>query len=337
MKKLIRIGLLSLIVLALAACSGGGNGDDESNTVVVYTPHPSETVNLLVEEFQTSTGINVEIVAAGTGELLNRIAAESENAQADVMWGGGAESLASFNDYFQAYKPTGLDQVSSQFYDANNLWTGESPLPMVIMYNKNLVAEEDVPKSWADVLDPKFKGQIAMADPGSSGSAYTILVTMITAHGGDTDEGWQFATDFYKNLDGKIQSSSGNVYVGVADGEYAIGLTLEKEAIRYVLADADVGIVYPEDGTSAVPDAVAIIKDAKNLTNAQKFVEFVTSKETQELMVAELGRRPVRNDVEIDDSLPALEDIKLVDYDFDWAANHKAEIVERWQKIVIEN
>lgn len=335
MRKIFKALLISLITLAVVACSGTPSDDTESKTLTVYSPHPSDTINLIVKEFQESTGITVEIVAAGTGELLSRVESEKDNPLADVFWGGGAESLASYVDYFESYEVANIDHIDAQYYDSENRWTGESPLPMVIMYNTNLVSEENAPTSWADVLKPEFKGQIAMADPTKSGSAYTILLTMMTAFGGDTASGWQFAKDFHANLDGKILSSSSNVYIGVADGEYALGLTLEKEAIKYVLAGSPVKIVYPSEGTSAVPDAVAVIKGAKNLDNAKLFLDFVSSKETQEIMASELSRRPVRDDVEAPEGLDPLADIKLVDYDFDWAANHKQEILDQWKEIVV--
>lgn len=346
MKNILRTLFILLLAFALVACTSAPNDEptkdpqeetpstEASGTLTVYSPHPAETINLVIQEFEEQSGIKVELVAAGTGELLKRVESESSNPLGDVLWGGGAESLASFADFFEGYKSPELANIDPKYYDANQLWIGESPLPMVIMYNTNLVSEEDAPTSWKDVLNPVFKGKIAMADPAKSGSAYTILATMLTAYK-DENDGWDFIREFYANLDEKVLSSSSGVYKGVADGEYSIGLTLEKEAIKYVNSGSPVKIVYPEEGTSAVPDGVAIIKGAKNLENAQKFVDFVLSQETQDLMAKQLSRRSIRNDVDSPEGLGPLGDIKLVDYDFEWASSDKEAVLEQWKNIVI--
>lgn len=310
---------------------------DEGNkgSVTVYSPHPADPLNAGVKEFQEKTGITVNVVAAGTGELLKRIEAEADNPQCDVLWGGGAESLAAYSKYFDEFIPTDDSIIPENHKDPNRKWVGESPLPMVIMYNKKLVSEADVPKSWGDLLDPKWKGKIAYADPAKSGSSFTILVTMVTAYGKDDGKGWDFIKKFVANLDGKIIGSSSGVYKGVADGEYSVGLTLEKSAQEYVKAGADVGFIYPSEGTSAVPDGVSLVKGSQNVENAKTFINFVLSSQCQKMMSQEYNRRPVRTDLDPPEGLVPLSEIKLVDYDFDWASNNKSEILNKWKDIIV--
>ena len=335
MKKVLVMMLALMLVLVGCSSNKGNNVEGEgSDSLVVYSPHPAETINLLVKEFEDKSGIKVDVVAAGTGELLKRVESEDGNALGDVLWGGGAESLAAYKDFFEPYESPELANVDSIYYDEKFTWVGESPLPMIIMYNTDLVEEANAPKSWNDLLKPEFKGQIAMADPAKSGSAYTIMATMISAYGVDTG-GWDFVEKFHDNLDGKVLGSSSGVYKGVADGEYAVGLTLEKEAIKFVQNGAPVKIVYPEEGTTSVPDGLAIIKGAKNAENAKKFVDFALSKETQEIMASKLSRRSIRSDVEAPAGLPALGEIKQVEYDFDWASNQKDDNLNKWKDIVI--
>lgn len=307
-----------------------------SGTVVVYSPHDADPLNAGVNMFMEKyPDIQVEVVAAGTGELLNRIAAEAENPIADVLWGGGADSLAAFKEYFQPYVCANDDVIDEAYKDPDDLWIGESPLPMVIFYNKELLAKDglDAPKSWEDLTDPKWEGKIAYCLPSKSGSAYTQLCTMLLAHGGKED-GWDFIKKLYANLDGKMVDSSGKCHKMVKDGEFYVGLTIEKSAVQYE-GDDTVGFCYPEDGTSAVPDGVALVKGAPNEANAKLFIDFVTSKECQEAQNKDFGRRPARSDVE-PVGLPALSDIKLVDYDFDWAANDKEANVEKFNDIMTE-
>ncbi len=357
MKKLISSMLAAVMIMGvLAGCGSSSNTSSESSqaaastsagasqetpaksgskSVTVYSPHPADPLNAGIKEFQEKTGITVDLVAAGTGELLKRIEAESGNPLCDVFWGGGADSLAAYGKYFEAFKPADINTIDPQYVSKDNLWTGESPLPMVIMYNKKLVSESDVPKGWADLTSAKLKGKIAYADPAKSGSSYTILCTILTAFGKDDGKGWDFIKQFVANLDGKILGSSGDVYKKVSDGEYSVGLTLEKEAIKYVQAGADVGIIYPTEGTSAVPDGIAMVKGGPNKENAEIFLNFVLSKECQTMMSNDFSRRSVRLDTPAPEGLPAIKDIKFVDYDFGWASSEKESIMEKWKEIIV--
>lgn len=328
MKKLVAILLTMLMVFSAGAALAEGS-------LVVYSPHDADPLQAGLALFEKAyPDIKVEIIAAGTGELLQRVAAESENPLADVLWGGGADSLAAFKPYFQPYVSANDDVIADAFKDSEDLWIGESPLPMVLFYNKTLVSEEDAPKTWQDLLNPKWKGQIAYASPAKSGSAYTQLCTMILAEGGPEGGGWDFVEKFYQNLDGKVQDSSGNCHKLVATGEYAIGVTIEKSAVLYA-DNPDVAFVYPQQN-SAVPDGVAIIKNCPNLDNAKLFVDFVTGLECQTDQNVNWKRRPVRSDLAPVGLVP-LSDIDLTDYNFDWAAIEKEAIIEKWQEIIVNN
>lgn len=275
------------------------------------------------------------MVTGGTGELLNRVSAEAGNPGADVFWGGGAESLEAFSDHFDSFVSEEDDSIPADFKSPTNLWTGFSALPMVIMYNEDMVPENDAPKSWKDLLDEKWTGKIAFTDPSKSGSSYTQVVTMLFAYGDDGSDGWDFVTDFIGNLDGTILSSSSMVPKGVADGEFPVGVTLEEAAYRYIAGGAAVNVHYPEEGTSAVPDGVALIKDAKNEDNAKTFIDFLVSKDVQEMIVEDFNRRSIRDDVDPPEGLISSEDIPLVEYDFDWSASNKEEVLDEFQQIII--
>ncbi|KLT16596.1 iron ABC transporter substrate-binding protein [Neobacillus vireti] len=333
-----------ILIISTAACSStdssGGEKKKEadvkkSTKVTVYSPHQAEIINPIIKEFQDKTGITVDLVSSGTGELLNRLKAESANPLGDVFWGGGAESLEAFKADFEKYVVADDAKIPAEYKSTDGLWVGFSALPMVIMYNKDMVAGADAPKSWKDLLNSKWKGKIAFADPAKSGSSYTQLVTMLEANKDDGKDGWDFVRKFVKNLDGKVLSGSSMVYKGVADGEFPIGITLEEAAYRYIAGGANIDVVYPSEGTSAVPDGMALIKGAKNKENAKKFLDFLASKEVQELIVKEFNRRSVRDDVEAPKGLTATKDIPLVDYDFNWASTNQADVMKKFQDIVI--
>lgn len=353
-KKILALVLSALMVASFAACGAPAASSaapaptpapsseatpapagEPSGTVVVYSPHDADPLNAGVNEFMAKyPKVKVEVVAAGTGELLNRIQAESANPIADVLWGGGADSLAAFKEHFAPYVCANDAVIADAYKDPDDKWIGESPLPMVLFYNKNVLDKigAPVPTSWEDLLKPEYKGQIAYCLPAKSGSAYTQLCTMILGKGGK-EEGWKFIEKLYANLDGKMVDSSSKCHKMVKDGEYAIGLTLEKAAVQY--NEDYIGFVYPSDGTSAVPDGVALVKGSPNEANAKLFIDYVTSEECQTRQSKDWGRRPVRSDVPVAGKMPKLEDIKLVEYDFDWAANNKETIIEQFNDIMV--
>ena len=337
MKKWLALTLAATMALCAFSVSAAEKApEDYSGSLTIYSPHDADPLNAGVQGFEAMyPNVKVEVVADGTGNLLNRIKAESAAPEADVLWGGGADSLAAYKDFFQSYTPSCIDLIDPSLYDPDCLWIGESPLPMVFLVNTDLVAEEDIPQSWADLADPKWEKKIAIADPASSGSAYTQLNTMLMIFGEEADDyaaGWDFVKSLMNNL--VVQSGSSAAHKNVDSGEYPIGITLEKAAVQYDLENGHLKMIYPSDGTSAVPDGIAIVKDCQNLELAQLFVEYALSADCQTAQNAEFGRRPIRSDV-TPVGLSALSDITLMNYNFDYAGANKADIVEKWQDAVV--
>ena len=356
MKKYLALLLALAMVFALCACGGSTAPaetpapesaapaeetpaeptekapEDYTGNLVVYSPHDADPLNAGVEMFrQAYPNINVEVIAAGTGELCQRVVAESANPQGDVLWGGGADTLAAYTDYFAPYVCANDDVIDEAYKDANDLWIGESPLPMVFIYNKTLIDEADVPTTWEGLCDESLKGKIAYASPAKSGSAYTQLCTMLFSQP-SIEDGWALVEKFIANLDGKIQDSSGNCHKLVASGEYTLGVTIEKSAVLYN-DNPDIGYVYPEKN-SAVPDGVALIKNCPNEENAKLFIDFVTGLECQTAQNGDWARRPVRSDL-TPVGLCELSELDLGDYDFAYAATEKESIVEKWNDLTV--
>lgn len=325
--------VLAGMAIAMSGCAAAPDYDGE-NVVRVYVAHNAKQYNAAVKEFQERTGIEVLIFSAGTGDCLEKIAAEAGNPQCDVMWGGTVESLEAYVAYFQPYVCAEDAHIAEAFKDPEDRWIGESQQPSVIMYNKNLVSEEEVPKSWADLLDAKWRGKIASADPASSGSAYTLLCNIILAASerDDKSDGWEFIEALFQNA--VISGGSSTVYQGVANGEYALGLTLEQLACPYVLENPDgVGMIYPTDGSSNVPDGVALVRDCPHEENAKRFIDFLLSADCQQYMSDEFDRRSIRDDIAQPATLPGLGSIYFIDYDYAWAGLGKEAVLERWEGI----
>ena len=305
--------------------------EDYTGKLVVYSPHDANPLNDGVAQFSEKyPNIDVEVIAAGTGELCQRVVAEAANPQGDVLWGGGADTLAAYNDYFEPYVCANDEFIGAAYKDPNGYWIGESPLPMVFIYNKTLISEDQVPTTWEGLCDENLKGRIAYCLPSKSGSAYTQLCTMLFSQP-TIEEGWALVEKFIANLDGKLQDSSGNCHKLVASGEYALGVTIEKSAVLYS-DNPDIGFVYPEKN-SAVPDGVALIKGCPNEENAKLFIDFVTSAECQTRQNSEWARRPVRSDI-TPVGLCSLDECNVGDYDFDYAAANRDAIKEQFNDLI---
>jgi len=340
MKKLLAALLVSAMTVTVAAVPAMAEekaAEDYSGTLTVYSPHDSDPLNAGVAAFEEAyPNVKVEVIADGTSNLVNKIGAESANPIADVLWGGGADTLAAYKDYFQPYEPSCIDLITPGLYDPEFYWIGESPLPMVFIANTNSIPEEAIPTTWKDLadFDSDTYGKIAIADPSSSGSAFTQLCTMLFLYGEESDDyaaGWDLVAQIIPKLE--VKNSSSLAHKDIFAGENAVGITLEKAAIQYT--DDFMKVIYPTDGTSAVPDGVAIVKDCPNPELAQLFVEFVLGADCQAAQNKDWGRRPIRSDVE-PVGLSPLSDITLMDYNFDYAAAHAPEIKEQWQDLLIQ-
>ena len=191
-------------------------------------------------------------------------------------------------DLFENYTSANEDHVQPAFKNTEGPLTRFTDIPSVIMVNTNLIGDIKV-EGYEDLLNPALKGKIATADPSKSSSSYEHLVNMLYAMGqGDPDKGWDYVQKLCENLDGKLLSGSSAVYKGVADGEYAVGLTFEEGGAKYVADGAPVKLVYMKEGVISKPDGIYIIKNAKHMENAKKFIDFITSKEAQTLITQKL-------------------------------------------------
>ena len=334
MKKVASIILSAMMVVSLAACGAkddpaqtpdnsnpstetpaetpsGGEGK-ASGDLVIYCPHPLEFINPLVSEFENQSDVKVEVIAAGTGELLKRVESEAANPLGDIFWGGSLSTVKPVMNLFENYTSKNEADIQDDFKNTEGPLTRFTDIPSVLMVNTDLVGDIEI-KGYEDLLKPELKGKIAMSDPAKSSSSYEHLINMLYAMGkGDPEKGWDYVDKFIQNLDGKLLSGSSAVYKGVADGEYVVGLTFEEGGAKYVADGAPVELVYMEEGVISKADGVYIIKDAKNMDNAKAFIDFITSKEAQTIIVEQLNRRSVRKDVAPPSYMKSKDDMNII-------------------------
>ncbi len=235
--------------------------------VVVYTAHEASITELFVPRFEKETGITVDLVKGGSGDMVNRVRAEAASPRADVIWSVGGDLLSANPNLLQPYKPAGFDAVVDPKFAVSGNWLPYTGVIMVLAVNTQKLQPAGYPRSWMDLADPKWKGKISSARADSSASAFIQYATILTAFG---DKGPDIYSKIFANF--TLSDSSGAVPRYVNDGEVLVGLTLEDNALQYVKGGGNVAIVYPSEGTSITADGVALVKGAPNVEAGMKFI-----------------------------------------------------------------
>ena len=180
MKKLL---LAVALVLGIVSCGGGGTAGKKEQKLVFYAGLQEDHAALVAQEFEKETGIKTEFVRLSSGETLARLKAEKDNMTASVWYGGPVDGFVAANEegLIEPYKSPEAANIKEGFKDPNGVWTGIYIGYLGFVGNQKALAEKGLkmPTSWADLLKPEYKGEIVVAHPGSSGTAYTMLATLV--------------------------------------------------------------------------------------------------------------------------------------------------------------
>jgi iron(III) transport system substrate-binding protein len=329
-----RRALVSALTLAVVAVSASAQAQKK---LVVYTSNDSTLNDLVFSAFTKETGIQVEPVAGGSGVVVRRMQAEKERPLGDILWGISRSLLQSNKALFTPYLSKNHDAIPAEYRDPDNLWIGNNLHLLVILQNTKLLAAADGPKSWADLLDPKWKGKIAFTDPANSGSAYTNVTMLIDLWGGG-DAGWTKVKALFANM--KVLNRSSLVFQGVGNGEYPLGISLEYAGPMWAAGGAPVKTIYPSDGTIAAMEGVAIIKGGPNTEWAKVFVDYINRKDVREMILKATFRRPARGDLDLSalpGGMPQLSSVKLLPYNEDAWTDKRKETLERIKDVLQES
>ena len=323
---------LGMLALAAAAAVPAMAADH----VVLYSAN-DDTVNKLVAAgFKKETGITVNVVSTGSGVLFRRIASEQSNPQADVVWGVSAALLKQNVKFFQPYAVKGREAVPADYRDPNNLWIGTNLQVVVIDQNTKSIDAAAGPKTWQDLLDPKWKGKIAYTDPANSGFSYAAATGLLT-YWGDNDAAWNKLSSLIANT--KVLNRSTLVFDGNGSGEYPLGISPEYAGYLWAHNGAPVKVTYPSEGTVALAEGAAVLKGAPQADAGKALVDYLASKPTQEMLLKATFRRPARQDIDLSTmpgGMPALSTIKVLPYnDVKWDEARSATLARL--KTVIQN
>lgn len=319
--------LLLVLLILFTGCSKSSPAD---SSLVVYSPHPTDFITELVRNFENDTGMHVTVIQMGTGEILDSLALDNDAPRCDVLWGGSLSSVASAANLFEDYITPNETAFAESYRNSEGMFTRFSDIPSVLMINQNLLGDITV-EGYEDLLNPELKGRIAFADPRLSSSSFEHIINMLYAMGNGTpDNGWDYVRAFCENLDGTLVSSSRQVYQGVSDGTFAVGLTFEEGGANYAETDDNIKLVYMKEGVVFTADGIYIRKGTDHQEQARLFVDYMTGKNVQTYISQVLNRRTVRTDVSIKPSLASKASINEITVNYGTAGAVKTAWLERF-------
>ena len=318
---------------ALPACAAGKLNMICSADVVVC----EQMTNLFEKQHPD---IKVSMVRLSAGEAYARIRTEARNPRTDIWWAGTGDPhmQAADEGLTQVYKSPLLDQqqdwARKQAESAGYRTIGVYAGALGWGYNTKLVADKKLkaPACWADLLDPSYKGEIQMANPNSSGTAYNTLATLVQIMG--EEKGFDYLKKLNANISQYTKSGSAPVKAA-ARGETTIGIVFMHDAVAMQVDGFPIKAVAPCEGTGYEIGSMSIVKGARNLASAKVWYDWALSAEAQSHMKdATSFQLPSNKNAAISEYAPRFENIKLIDYDFKTygdSAKRKA-LLSRWDK-----
>lgn len=308
----------------------------ETKEVKIYSIIHDEETKALTDLFTEKTGIPVSYLRATTGELVNRVIAEKNDPQADILLGGASSYHIKLDEEgaLESYSSPAAKNLPSYAVASDSTWTGFCVLTLGIGINARRFAEKfpgkAYPKTWEDLTDSAYKGEVVLTNPVASSTAYLFVQDQLQRLG--DEKGWEYLAALSKNV-GQFPDSGSAPAKLVGTGEYALGISYIHALAKYKVQGFDVDMVAPPQSVGDV-DCISIMKNTKNLECAKAFVDFMLSKEAQELMSSIDFTIPVNPEAQAVAGSVAVKDLDLIDYDVKKAAEEKDAVLEKWSQIV---
>ena len=329
-------GILFLIVTFLGCSS------EDKISLTVYSPHGKEMLRAFEQQYEAShPSVDVQWLDMGSQDAYDRIRTERGNPQADIWWGAPSTTFANAEaeGLLEQFVPSWDSAVNPQFKNPLGYWYGTFITPEVIMYNTRVLKDKDVPKDWDELLDPKWKDKIIIRNPLASGTMRIIFSAIIQREmkkSGDVEAGFRWL----RRLDANTKTYTADptqLYLKIAREEGALTLwNLPDVVIQVEKNGYPFGYVIPTGGTPLITDCIAIVKGTKNLNEAKRFYEFVTSKESMIQQAKEFYRIPARNDIALSELPSWIATLKLVPMEIDWKslASEERNWMKQWNEQV---
>ena len=302
----------------------------------------AEHCNMISTVYARTTGVKVNMSLKGSGEALAQLIAEKDNPKTDIWYGGTGDPhlQAAEAGLSMEYKspslpqlyPWAQQQAKQSGYKTVGIYTG----PLGFGYNTELLAKKKlpVPTSWADLLKPIYKGDIQVANPASSGTAYTMIATLVQLMG--EDKAFEYMKQLHKNISQYTRSGTGPIKA-VARGETAVSISFVHDGPGEKMQGFPVETVTPSEGTGAEIGSMTIIKGARNLDAAKKFYEWAITPAAQEMAAAaKQFQLPSNKATKVDPRIPDFKKIKFINYDYAkyGASAERRRLIAKWEKEV---
>jgi len=305
------------------------------NTLSVYTTLEEPLAKAILEKFEAETGIKASFVRLSGGEAIARMEAEAANPQASIWLGGvGLDHItAKDKGLTTPYKSRFASKTAAEFKDKDGFWIGLYVGPLTFVTNTKRAAELGLtpPKSWADLLKPEYKGQIRMANPNTSGTAYNVITTLRYVYKGDEEKVFDYMKKLDANIDQYTRSGSAPGK-SVAIGEIPIAIGYAHDQVKLKVEGATVVINAPSEGTGYELASMSLIKGGKEAVNAKKLYDWVlSSKSAQDLFVKWYLVLVAAGAPSHPDAL-SIKQIKTVKQDLLWDGNkdNRGRLLKRW-------
>jgi iron(III) transport system substrate-binding protein len=328
--------LSALAAGALLAFAASGAAAQQKTKLTVYTALENDQLKPLKDAFEKDNPtIEIVWVRDSTGVITARILAEKDNPRADIIWGVAATSLLVFDKLgmLEPYTPKGADKLKPVFRSAKNpmTWTGMDAYLSVVCFNTAEAQKAGAPKpaSWSDLTNPKFKGQLVMPHPASSGTGYLTVAAWIQVMG--EQKAWEFMDKLHDNI--AVYTHSGSAPCAqAAKGERMAGIGLDMRGAREKSQGAPIEIILPKEGLGWEMEATGIVKGTKNADAAKKLADWAVSKPANELYskyYAIMAHPEVKN---LPANYPPAAEGMMVKNDFAWMAEQRDRILAEWKK-----
>ena len=316
MKKTLLLASAATVLAALAATPAS------AAKLTYYCSAQEDWCQLMARGFEKATGIKVNMTRKSSGETFAQIKAEARNPKGDVWWGGTGDPhlQAAEEGLTEPYVTSMRGELNgwaiSQAKSADDKTIGIYSGALGYGYNEELLKKNNlpVPACWKDLLKPVYKGHIQMANPNSSGTAYTTLATIVQLFG--EKEGFEFMKGLHKNINNYTKSGSAPIKAA-ARGENTIGIVFMHDAVKQAVSGFPIKVVAPCEGTGYEIGSMSIIKGARNLESAKKFYDWALTADVQSRSLEVKAFQVMSNkSAKSSPMAPKLETIKLIDYDF---------------------
>lgn len=326
----------SLFALSMTA------GAAQADKLTYYCSAQEDWCQLMARSFEEATGIDVNMTRKSSGETFAQVRAERSNPKGDVWWGGTgdphlqAAEEGLTEEYLSPMRDQLHDWAIAQAESANNRTIGIYSGALGYGYNTDLVAANNLPEPscWRDLLKPEFKGHVQMANPNSSGTAYTTLASIVQIFG--EDDGFEFMKGLHANINQYTKSGSAPIKAA-GRGENTIGIVFMHDAVKQAVAGFPIKVVAPCEGTGYEIGSMSIIAGARNLEEAKRFYDWALSAEAQNLALqVNAFQVPSNVNAETSPMAPDMSSIKLIDYDFAkyGSSDERKRLLQKWDEEV---